>query len=277
MIEHYREDRDFKLPDIESFRRAPGFRARKIQAYQRPSDDIVDRLFSELEASKESEPERYLICWLAITFGLRKSEIAACKSDWFIPIKGRTHIEIRAVETKSATRDYTKNGQAKPCSSAGLGGWEKIKPMIQAMEPGQYLIQGSRSYRTDVAFRKINKWLRQLGWRTFKVIHELRKLAGSEMIMKSGIYAASQFLRHGNISTTQKFYGKYADVTISDEPIKPRNRVPNQVPNDAVLDAVTPIPDSDLTGISEVPGGDKTGQSAPTQTTDSDGVINVIT
>jgi integrase len=277
MLEHYRHDKQWELPALDPFREAPGFGTRKTIAYQRPDDGIVDRCLAELEATKASEPERYLICWLAITFGLRKSEIAAARSDWFVMRNGRMHIEIRGVEDKKWSRDYTKNGEIMPSTPAALGGWAKIGPMITAMAPGVYLIKGSRSYRTDIAFRKVNLWLRKVGWQTSKAIHELRKLAGSEVIMSSGIYAASQFLRHGNISTTQKYYGRYANVVISDQPIKPRTQVPNQVPSDTPLDTPLTLPDSTLAGISDLPARVEIDARKPTQTTDMDGVTSVIT
>jgi hypothetical protein len=50
------------------------------------------------------------------------------------------------------------------------------------------------------------KWLRAQGIRATKPIHELRKEVGSIIASTHGIYAASRYLRHGDIQITAAIY-----------------------------------------------------------------------
>ncbi len=52
----------------------------------------------------------------------------------------------------------------------------------------------------------------ELGWQTQKRIHELRAWAGSKVLERYGVYEASQFLRHKDVRTTQKYYLRYIQM-----------------------------------------------------------------
>jgi integrase len=61
-------------------------------------------------------------------------------------------------------------------------------------------------YRAEQHFDRLMSWLRSKGVKSTKPLHELRKEFGSWVNQKHGIYAASQALRHGSISTSERYY-----------------------------------------------------------------------
>jgi hypothetical protein len=61
-------------------------------------------------------------------------------------------------------------------------------------------------YRTTSIAERLIKWLRSKGVNTGNPLHSLRAEAGSQVAAAEGIYAASRFLRHGNIQVTADHY-----------------------------------------------------------------------
>ena len=53
------------------------------------------------------------------------------------------------------------------------------------------------------------KWLRSKGVRAHKPIHEMRKEIGALIATEHGIFAASKFLRHSDITTTARHYADH--------------------------------------------------------------------
>ena len=77
-------------------------------------------------------------------------------------------------------------------------------------------------YRCEETFERLNAWLRSKGITANKPLHELRGTWRTDC-HGTGIYAASRFLRHSDISTTARHYadqkarinvglGKYLDT-----------------------------------------------------------------
>lgn len=218
MTEHYRMTAGIELPAcIVEFRSAPGFRDVTKHDYQIPSELLIAETLAELESTRDTHPARYVACWLAIGFGLRKSEAACVRRDWFRSVNGRWHIEIRSVADgtdRTTEHPVTKNGQVRPLIPVANGAWEKLQPFIHdpAFAPDSYLIPGHNTYRREDVFREISAWMRHKGWATQKSYHELRAWAGCQVGMRYGFDVASQWLRHGSITTTQTFYGRYLNT-----------------------------------------------------------------
>jgi hypothetical protein len=61
-------------------------------------------------------------------------------------------------------------------------------------------------YRCEATFERLNRWLRSKGVTANKPLHELRKELGALIATEHGIYAASRFLRHSDITTTARHY-----------------------------------------------------------------------
>jgi integrase len=82
-------------------------------------------------------------------------------------------------------------------------------------QAGQFVIAGEelstrcktiRSYRCAAVFDSLVQWLRSRGISSNKPIHELRKEVGAHIATNDGLYQASRFLRHSDVSTTARHY-----------------------------------------------------------------------
>jgi integrase len=281
MLEHYQVNcgLKFNLTHLEEFRTTPGFLGLRRTPYNQPQDSQVSKMIAALDQISSSDPDVYLICWLGLTFGLRKSEVAPLTSDCFVRLDGEVYVEIRTVEGRGSLRDTTKNGQEVPRVKAANGGWSKIGPIVERIPRGRYLIGGSDTYRTDGIFRRVNDWLTSQGWRTQKKFHELRAFAGSRVIMNDGIEAASSWLRHGSISLTQAHYGRYAKSVVRDIPLKLQNPVEG-VSNAAALDTPLDTPkwntDRASEGLSKWNLSTLSGGQQPDQTVEDKGFSYAI-
>jgi integrase len=83
---------------------------------------------------------------------------------------------------------------------------------------GPFIVQSNRPPRNDSArayyrcqpiFERLNEWLRSKGVTANKPLHELRKEIGALVATEHGIYAASRFLRHSDITTTARHYAEH--------------------------------------------------------------------
>ena len=64
-------------------------------------------------------------------------------------------------------------------------------------------------YRCERIFDRLNAWLHAKGVTANKPLHELRKEIGAQIATHHGIYAASRFLRHSDITTTARHYAEH--------------------------------------------------------------------
>ena len=72
-----------------------------------------------------------------------------------------------------------------------------------------------RPYRADETFARLGAWLKAQGVKSRTPLHTLRKEAGSLICQKSGLFAASRFLRHADVAITAQHYAAQKDrVTI---------------------------------------------------------------
>jgi integrase len=64
-------------------------------------------------------------------------------------------------------------------------------------------------YRCAPVLNRLNEWLRSKGVTANKPLHEMRKEIGALIATQHGIYAASRFLRHSDITTTARHYAQH--------------------------------------------------------------------
>lgn len=97
---------------------------------------------------------------------------------------------------------------------------EVMKELRDSMSrtEGPFIVQSNRPplnhsarayYRCEPIFERLNEWLRSKGVTADKPLHELRKEIGALVATKHGIYAASRFLRHSDITTTARHYAEH--------------------------------------------------------------------
>lgn len=176
--------------------------------YKAPKDkSLAARTFKASEALKESDPNAYIAFTLAMQAGLRKSEIANARVHW---------IEDHIIHVQP-TEDYdTKNshGREIPINPAC---YELLSGMVADRPADEFILVGSATERTDAVFRRLSKWLADLGWtHSQKRTHELRKWYGSQVAKLGGIHAAQHLLGHMDYSTTDRYYADPgADVVVN--------------------------------------------------------------
>ncbi|MCK9590377.1 MAG: tyrosine-type recombinase/integrase, partial [Terrimicrobiaceae bacterium] len=156
----------------------------------------------------EANPEAFKILLLALGAGLRRGEIDRLLWRQIDLDGGEIHIEVtEAGGLKSA------DSTAKVAIDETLCG---LLRGFKAKADSQYLIEGGageggsrawgQRYRCQDAFDSLLAWLRKNGVEDKRALHTLRKEAGAIIATKSGIYAASRFLRHSDIKTTAQHY-----------------------------------------------------------------------
>ena len=165
----------------------------------------------------ESDPEAFKALLLALGAGLRRGEIDRLLWRQIDFTAGVIRIEA------------TEAGGLKTEDSAGTVpidvGLVSLLRGFKAKARGQYVLEeGSgvtaskpwgQRYRCADVFSRLTQWLRSHGVQGAKPIHTLRKEAGSIIVTKAGIHAASQFLRHADIQVTSMHYADHKErVTV---------------------------------------------------------------
>ncbi|RYD24333.1 MAG: hypothetical protein EOP88_00370 [Verrucomicrobiaceae bacterium] len=178
--------------------------------------EIVVAAYQELGAprgenetlnSYESRIEPFKIFLLAAFAGLRRNEIDKLLWD-------QIDLDRGTVEIRETAHFKPKSGESN--------GLVEIEPEVVALltqlrenDDGQFVVQStgknttSRAaqwYRAEKHFKVLLTWLKKHGIEDLKPLHLLRKEAGSLINLTMGLYAASRFLRHGDVRVTAEHY-----------------------------------------------------------------------
>jgi integrase len=156
----------------------------------------------------ESDAPAFLAMLLALSAGLRKSEIdTLC---WHQVDFARGVIRVENTETASL-KSADSRGEV-PIDASVVA----LLRGFRARATGAFVIEGGegssgpkmwgRHYRVQGVFDRVTAWLRKHGVRARKPLHELRKELGALITAEHGIYAASRVLRHADVSTTARHY-----------------------------------------------------------------------
>jgi integrase len=202
MLEAY-QDHGLKLPmeKVREFKDALGFKGVSKTEYHAPDAELVRKTFEALEDLRDTDQDAYMAVCLACGAGLRKSEIAKARWAWFKVEAGGVILDSKVV--------------GKDCRILGNvtvleEWWERlraVKPMDA--KPMDALLQGANMQ--DI-FRRVGAWMRALGWKTQKTIHEFRAYVGSKVAEALGIEKAAAFLRHKDQKVTRDHYLRYVEM-----------------------------------------------------------------
>ena len=196
-----------KLPlpaGLTDFLTLTGIKATVKGDYNKPNDLILARTFEALPALEQSDPNLFRAVWLALGFGLRKSEVSEARGDWFTVIAGRVH----------CTLPDQKNGREDGQIEIQNGAWTHLAPHLEPRSPVQYLLDGTATEREEAVFRRCSAWMRALGWETQKAFHEWRAYAICSVAESTrSLEYASRWARHADLTTTQRNYGRYLKIT----------------------------------------------------------------
>lgn len=192
---------EYDLSSVQDFLEVP-LLAKLQKKYELPDPGLIEKTF-ELYHSY-SGPEKILL-GLALFFGMRREEIFNCRSRWFRFTEDRVLVTI-----KSEITFRPKSGIAGTTwGSKGIA----TEILDEAPDSGYLILKRKR----DGAAKKVVKDLRNLGWDRNSPLHECRKLYGSYLANKEGLYAAQKALRHSSPQVTSD---AYADIMLDDKIIQ---------------------------------------------------------
>jgi integrase len=172
---------------------------------------------------KPGDPEVYKVFLLGLFAGLRKGEIDLLEwdaVDWNNHVIRLTETEFLHLKTTDSAGDVAIDPEVsaellamKPAEktrfivgSAVVWG-NGTKQLMRIRAPRN---DSARAYyRCEPVFARLTTWLRSKGITTNKPLHELRKEIGAQIVTQHGIYAASKFLRHSDITTTARHYADH--------------------------------------------------------------------
>ena len=185
---------------------------------------------------KTNDPEAYKAFLLGLFAGLRKAEIDSLEwrmIDFSANLIRLEQTEWLHLKTDDSAAEITADPEVLVELRAMIP-----KPTDNSAQWKQFVLVGHRPprpesprpyYRCEETFERLNAWLRSKGITANKPLHELRKELGALIATEQGIYAASRFLRHSDISTTARHYadhkarisvglGKYLDTSAQPVP-----------------------------------------------------------
>ena len=163
------------------------------------------------QAKQELEPENpeaYKALLLCLLLGLRRNEADTLlreKIDFALKQLTIEPTKYYALKSPDSARVITLDDDM----IAILRGWcdHGAGPFIMESPLESRPMAPTRVYRCERTFRKLIVWLRAHGVTAAKPIHELRKEAGTILLMQGvPIEAVSRFLGHANIAITIKLY-----------------------------------------------------------------------
>lgn len=195
----------FSLPDPLPFQ---GIELEKSGSMKYMSSiKIEDLVIDARKELKDYHPESYKVFLLGLFCGLRRAEIDSLEwtaFDWAkctIAVSNTDTLSVKSSDSVGEVEVDQEVMNELHELMASCGTLFVINSHLLA-KPGldrQY-------YRCEPVFKHLTNWLRDKGIRGNKPLHELRKEYGSIINQKFGIYAASQALRHSDITTSARHY-----------------------------------------------------------------------
>ena len=220
-----REDYDregMQLPDsVHGFLTEPHFRKLARRHHAPASDTLESATFEAIERLRNTDRNLYLAAWLALGFGLRKSEISKAQVGWLKCVGGLPYLDGAML---------TKNKNARPLFIRGvLGGYEKLAAVLADQPAHAFMLEGSATERKELVFRRCAKWMADLGWPNRKKIHDLRALSGSLVARLHGPMAGQKHLRHADLSTFMNSYSHHVLDAVPETRLEDALRPPANV------------------------------------------------
>ena len=174
---------------------------------------ILTKASKELAESDGEAFKAFLLCLFA---GLRRNE--ADKLRWssidldagVIRIEAHEHFAPKA---ETSLGDIPLDAEVSAILRGMKASAPKAEYVLAGMSPKTSLTW--RPYRADQTFARLGAWLKAQGVKSRTPLHTLRKEAGSLICQKSGLFAASRFLRHADVAITAQHYAAQRErVTI---------------------------------------------------------------
>jgi hypothetical protein len=167
-------------------------------------------------ALKELPVEQVKAFLLGIALGLRRKECDLLQWDSFdfdactVTVRPTEHHSLKTEESASVMA-------LDPEFMVMFRGWHAQSRGVFVLESDHVPRPdaGYHYYRCDATFDALVDWLRLQGIKTNKPLHTLRKMFGSLIVEKAGVFAASSALRHTSIELTTSYYLDRSVKTVS--------------------------------------------------------------
>jgi integrase len=179
------------LPEsVQAFMTAPLDGRVSKREYHAPDDKVIKAAFEGIGKFRDTDRDVYVSFWFAVGAGLRRSEIRQMHWEYLVERSGAT---------------WVSGGIGKDGQKIEVPVQEKAVTALSAVrkKDGRCLSDTSLEWA-----RRLNGWMRGLGWNTQKKMHELRAYVGS-LIYRKDPMAAMKFLRHKTIRQTEQAYVRY--------------------------------------------------------------------
>lgn len=195
---------------------------------------------------KPNEPEVYKTFVLGLFAGMRRAEIDLAEwrmVDWRNGVIRLEETDWLHLKTHDSAGEITVDAEViaelrelmplskSPFIISSVVTWGNGKKQRTRTRPPRN--DSPRPYyRCAPVFDRLNQWLRSKGVRANKPLHEMRKEIGALIATEHGIYAASRFLRHSDITTTARHYADHKErISVGlgkllDTEIKPASQQP---------------------------------------------------
>lgn len=159
---------------------------------------------------KPNEPEVYKAFLLALFAGMRRAEIDLAEwamVDWQKSIIRLEETQWLRLKTQDSAGEITIDAEVAAELRAFMSD-SNSQFIITCDRPARN--DSARAYyRCEPILDRLNEWLRSKGVAANKPLHEMRKEIGALIATEHGIYAASRFLRHSDITTTARHYAAH--------------------------------------------------------------------
>ncbi|HUZ06230.1 MAG TPA: hypothetical protein VMV89_01945, partial [Candidatus Paceibacterota bacterium] len=172
---------------------------------------------------KPGEPETYKVFLLGLCAGMRRAEIDLAEwrmVDWRNNVIKLEETDWLHLKTSDSAGEISVDAEViaelrqfmpaskSPFIVASVVTWGNGETKRTRIRPARN--DSARAYyRCEPVFDRLNEWLRSKGVTANKPLHEMRKEIGALIATEHGIYAASRFLRHSDITTTARHYAEH--------------------------------------------------------------------
>lgn len=153
--------------------------------------------------NKITENNVRIILLLALTFGLRRSEIDRLRWD-------HVNLGARTISIQSTEEGAVKSAHSERVLDIPKWFTKKLTEIKPANIKKQHIIAGKKApssrYRAESAFEAAVQWLRSHGISGTHPLHTLRKEFGSHIATAHGLHAAAKMLGHADFSNVTALY-----------------------------------------------------------------------
>ena len=218
-----------KLPDLSDFMERATSRAPRLMKLPAP-DELLARTFAAAEALRSVDRAAY-VAWLLGVSSLRRREVSLSKWSWMQRLDGRPYLVLDAASTKSGStravavdelvlRELEEYRAYREFGANGESGTQPVANQSKDFGAREFILPGPVGVRLrgQSIFRRVDAWMRALGWTTNHTMHELRAYAVRRVRRDYGIEAAQAQAGHADQRTTIEHYAGergVEDVTVS--------------------------------------------------------------